>query len=209
MTANASLSLKRYYGSFKSISGGLAVATGVAPLLSLVIKPAASILFPPLGDATFPALAGVLALYVATTYVAYYISGARLRTILMVLSVCVAGVSLCLYLASYMDFVRRVDIPSLSSSRIVSVGSERTPFATQVFGTESDWDMLRARGTDEEEIWKLWSARSIVQARLSLFGTFCGFLLPLVLVFSLGVRGQLPGSQAGTEAFRSPPAGDH
>lgn len=115
MVRHASLSLKGYYGSFRGISGALAVATGVAPVLSLVIKPAASILFPPLGEATIPALAGLIALYVATTYVAYYVSGARLRTALMILSVCVACVSLCLYLACYMDVVRRIDIPSLSS----------------------------------------------------------------------------------------------
>jgi hypothetical protein len=197
LVAHASLSLKSYYASFKSISGALAVATGVAPVLSLVIKPVASILFPPLGDATIPALAALIALYLAMTFVAYYISGAKMRTALMIVSICAACVSLCFYLVYYMDFVRKIDIPTLSTSRTVSVGYERTPFATQVFPNESDWEMLRARGTDEEDIWKLWTARSIVRARLSLFGAFSSFLLPLVLVFSLGVRNQLSDSQAG------------
>ena len=196
MGTPTSLSLVKYYKSFGSISGGLAVATGIAPLLSLFIKPAASILFPPMGDATSTALAGLIVLYVATTYIAYYISGARLRIALMVVFTCVSLVSLFFYVTYYMESVRKIDVPSLSSSIRLSVGNERTAFAKQVFGTESDWDMLRARGTNEEEIWKLWSARSIIRARLSLFGCFCGFLLPLVLVFSLGVRSQLPNHEA-------------
>jgi hypothetical protein len=203
LVPNASLSLKSYYGNFKSISGGLAVATGAAPVLSLIIKPAASVLFPPLGDATIPALAGLIALYVATTYVAYYISGARLRTALMILSACVACVSFYIYLDCYMNFVRKIDIPSLASSQTVSVGYEKTQFAIQVFGSESDWNMLRARGTGDEEIWKLWTARSIVCARLSLFGAFCGFVLSLVLVFSLGVRNQMPNNQTAAALTRS------
>lgn len=192
MVSHKSLSLKGYYGNFKSISGALAAATGIAPALSLVIKPAAAILFPPLGDATIPALAGLMVLYVATTYIAYYVSGARLRAILMILSVGFACASFYSYLADYMKFVRKIDIPSLSSSRTVSVGYEKTPFAIQVFGSESDWEMLRARGTDEEEIWKLWTTQSVIRARLSLFAAFAGFLLALVFVFSLGVRSQLP-----------------
>jgi hypothetical protein len=192
LAKNASLSLQGYYESFKSISGALAAATGVAPLVSLVIKPAAAILFPPLGDATIPALAGLIAPYVATTYVAFYIPRARLRTTLMIFSICLACVSFCFCLDYYMNFVCKIDIPSLSSSRTVSVGYEKSSFAAQVFGNASDWDMLRARGTDEEDIWRLWTPRSIVRARLSLFATFCGFLLPLVLIFSLGVRNHLP-----------------
>ena len=198
MVRHDSLSLKGYYGSFRSISGALAGATGIAPVLSFVIKPASSVLFPPLGDATIPALAGLIALYLAITYVAYYIRGARLRMIFMILSICFACVSFCFYLDYYMDFVRKIDIPSLSSSRTVSVGYEKSPFAVQVFGNESDWDMLRARGTDEEDIWKLWTPRSIVQARLSLFCAFDGFLLPLVFLFCLGVRNQLPDGKKET-----------
>ena len=120
----------------------------------------------------------------------------------MILSICVACVSFYVYLDCYMNFVRKIDIPSLSSSQTVSVGYEKTPFAIQVFGSESDWNMLRARGTDDEEIWKLWTARSIVRARLSLFSASCGFALSLVFVFSLGVRSQMPNAQTAAALAR-------
>jgi len=202
MSSQKQLSLETYYKSFKSISGGLAIATGLARLISLVAKPLSSILFPPLGDATIPALAGLIILYAATTYIAYCIPGPNLRVALMVISVCTSCASLYLYVGDYLEYVRKVNIPSLSSSVRVSVGLERSDFAKEVFKTESDWDMLRGRGTDDEAIWQLWTNRSIVDARLSLFRAFCGFLIPLVLVFSLGVRNQFSDPSPSSPAVR-------
>ena len=95
------------------------------------------------------------------------------------------------YLFPYKHFVRRIDAPANESALFVSVGYERTSFADHTFHSESDWDMLRARGTNEEEVTKLWTARSLDIARFCLIVSYCGFVLPLVLIFSLGVRYQM------------------
>jgi hypothetical protein len=188
------VTLKNYYKSFGSISGILAAAIGLGPLLSFLPGAASAYLFPPLGEATTLGRLGVIFLSVAMTYLAFYFPIARCRMIMMSLF-CISTIALCLYLVSYMRFVRKIDIPSAGSTIQVSIGDERTLFATQTFASETDWEMLRDRGTGEEEIWRLWTARSIIRARLYLFGSVCGFILPLVLGFSLGVRNQMPKDQ--------------
>lgn len=80
----------------------------------------------------------------------------------------------------------------------MSVGYDRTQFAKANFGSDSDEDMLRARGTDDEEIKKLWTYQSLAVARLALFISYCGFILGLVAVFSLGIvfdQRQVPAPQ--------------
>jgi hypothetical protein len=191
LQAHKAATIKDYYKNFVSISGALAAVTGLEPLLSFLPFAAAGYVFPPLGDATGLARTGVLCLSMAMTYLAFYFPIARCRWI-MVCLFGISGVALCCYLISYMQFVRKIEVPSAAATIQVSVGEERTPFAAQTFGAESDWDMLRARGTGEEEVWKLWTARSILHARLSLLGSFSGFILPLVLIFSLGVRRETP-----------------
>ena len=138
-----------------------------------------------------PARFAVVILAAAATYIAFYGEPPSHRTFikLFLLGV-VAFIGLCCYLVFYLQFVRKVEAPAAASAIHVSIGYERTAFAEQTFASESDWEMLRARGTSEEEIWKLWTKRSIQIARFCLFGSYCLFILPLVLVFSLGVRYQ-------------------
>ena len=69
----------------------------------------------------------------------------------------------------------------------VSIGYDRTPFAKANFSSDSDEDMVRARGFDDEEIKKLWTYPSLMVTRLALFGSYCGFILGLVATFSLGI----------------------
>lgn len=193
MHAPSPVTLVSYYKKFASISGALAVATGVGPLLSAWLPGAApAYLFPALGDFTMPARLGFVLLAVAITYVSFYgpprPANAFLKFFLLAV---ISLVALCCYLVTLQHFVRRIDIPATSSTVYVSIGYERTAFANQTFSAETDWDMLRARGTSDEEVTRLWTARSLDIARLCLFACYCGVVLPLVLVFSLGVRYQM------------------
>jgi hypothetical protein len=189
----APISLLSYYKKFASISGALAVATGVGPLLTALLPGAAAgYLFPALGDLTISARLGVVFLAATITYLSFYAAQrppqAWSRFLLLG---GIAFLAMCCYLISLQHFVRKIEIPANGSVVIVSVGFERTPFATQTFQGESDWDMLRARGTSDEDVSRLWTERSLDVARLCLFASYCGFILPLVLIFSLGVRYQM------------------
>ena len=93
-----------------------------------------------------------------------------------------------------MRVVRKIEIPSRETAIQISVGFERTEFARTNFSGESDWELLRDRGTDEEQIWRLWTARSVVVSRLSLYAAYCVFLLSLVAAFSWGVLSELEKS---------------
>ena len=139
-----------------------------------------------------PARLGVVVLAAATTYVSFYGSRPTTNIFRRFLWIgLIAFLALVGYLFSYKHIVRGIDVPANDSALFVSVGYERTSFANQTFHSESDWDMLRARGTSEEEVAKLWTARSVDIARFCLIVSYCGFVLPLVLIFSLGVRYQM------------------
>jgi hypothetical protein len=190
--APSPVTLVNYYKKFASISGALAVATGIGPLLSAWLPGAApAYVFPVLGDFTMPARLGFVFLAAAITYLSFY--GQRPSNIFLkfFLLAVVSLVALCGYLVTLQHFVRKIDIPATSSTVYVSIGYERTDFASRVFSAETDWDMLRERGTSDEEVSRLWTARSLDIARLCLFACYCGAVLPLVLIFSLGVRYQM------------------
>jgi len=187
------VTLVRYYKNFASISGALAAATGVGPLVSALLPGAApAYFFPPLGDVTMPSRLGAVALAVAITYFAFYSTpppkGVFRRFLPLTV---VALIALCCYLFCFSHFVRKIDVPASDSHILVGIGYERTSFAIQTFDSESDWDMLRARGTSDEEVSRLWTARSLDISRLCLFVSYCGFVQPLILIFSLGVRYQM------------------
>jgi hypothetical protein len=180
------MTLEQYYKAFWSLQGLLAAAP---PIVSTVVLPflpdkASAFGFPPMGDVGGFAGLGLVCLALLVTYLVYFWRGGKWPLIAAAL---VAFLSLCVYVALYPRFVVRVDIPSLKTATRVSVGYERTPFATENFGSGSDEDMLRARGFDDEEIKKLWTYRSLTVARLALFASYCGFILGLVTTFSLGI----------------------
>jgi hypothetical protein len=165
------------------------VLAAAPPILATVAAPflpdsASAYGFPPMGDVGSFARLGLLCLAVLVTYLVYFWRGGKW---FLVVAALVAFLSLCVYIALYPRFVLRVDIRSTKTSARVSVGYDRTPFARATFGSDSDEDMLRARGFDDEEIKKLWTYRSLVIARLALFASYCGFMLGLVAAFSLGI----------------------
>jgi hypothetical protein len=183
------ITLKEYYKRFKSISGVLATALGIVPILTVLIPGSASdYFFPALGDVTMLARVGVVILAGAVTFVCFYDSKPpnvprRFLGIGAISTVALIGV-----LITSLQFIRKVTVPANGSAILVSVGYERTAFANQTFHDESDWDMLRARGTSDEEVYGLWTRWSVNIARLLLVACYAGFILPLVAIFSLGVR---------------------
>lgn len=190
MNTARAITASQYYRSFKSLSGVLASAATASPLLSLLLPGgSASYVFPPLGIADAPARFGTVSLALAVTYLVFFSRGLWRHKDFWVITSAVglSVLSLVLYLTLYMRFVRTIDIPSKGTSISVTVGYERTDFAKSTFGSDTDWEILRQRGTEEEEIWRLWTTRSILLARLGLYTSHCGFILLLVAAFSRGV----------------------
>lgn len=192
------LTLREYYGSFKSLSGALAGVATLLPFLSkLLPENISSYVFPPLGSAEAPARIGTVTLALAATYVAFFWRAMlpRNNAKRVVIAVVLAFAFQCLYLLAYLRFVRTIDIPTRGTAVSVSVGYERTQFASGAFGGVSDWELLRQRGTNEEEIWRLWTTRSLLSARGALFVAYSGFILCLVCGFSWGALYQADHSR--------------
>jgi hypothetical protein len=184
-----SLTFRQYYGAFKSLSGFLAGITSLLPFLSkLLPENISSYVFPPLGSADAPARIGTVALALGTTYVAFFWRALfpRNNAKRVVVAIALAFVFQCLYLLAYLRFVRTIEVPTRGTAVSVSVGYARTEFAIQTFGGVSDWELLRQRGTSEEEIWGLWQARSLLVARGCLLLAYSGFVFCLVYGLSCG-----------------------
>lgn len=176
-----------------SLSGALAGIAGILPFLSkLLPENISTYIFPPLGNAEGPARIGTFALALATTYLTFFWKATPLRnnSRRIVVTLMLAVVFYCFYLLGYLRFVRTIDIPTRETTVSVTVGYQRTDFASKNFGSASDWELLRQRGTDEEQIWVLWTARSVVTARGVLLVAYSGFVLCLVAAFSWGVLQQ-------------------
>jgi hypothetical protein len=190
MNGTQSITILQYYRSFKSLSGALVGFFSALPVFSGLLPSAYSAYaFPPLGSIEGPARVGIMVLAFAATYCAFFAISAvparnrrRITTAFFF-----ALVSLCLYLGLFLRFVRIIDVPAKGVSVAVSVGYDRTDFARATFGTGSDWDLLRGRGVDDEQVWKLWTAKSILIARMSLYFAYCLIILSLVAAFSWGV----------------------
>ena len=180
------ITLKQYYRAFWSLSGALAAAPPIIATAVLPFLPdSASVYgFPPMGDVGGFARLGMVCLAFLVTFLVYFWEGGKWP---LVAAFLVSFVCLCAYVALYPHFVLRIDVPSQKTAIRVSVGYDRTQFAKTNFGSDSDEGMLRARGFDDEEIKKLWTYQSLTIARLGLFASYCGFILGLVAVFSLGI----------------------
>lgn len=191
--------MRQYYRSFKSLSGVVAGVVAASPLVSgLLPERVAAVVFPPIGSAEAPARLGAIVFGLAATYAAFFWRGDPKagRPVRIPVAVAVAFVSFCAYLVLYLRFVRRIEIPSRQIGVFVTVGSTRTEFANRNFPSVSDWDLLRDRGPDEEEIWRLWTPSSLIAVRVGLFAAYCGVILPLILGFSWGVLFQLQNHEA-------------
>ncbi|MGH9641011.1 MAG: hypothetical protein ACRD3Q_01160 [Terriglobales bacterium] len=167
------------------------MAAVVLPLASKIVgADSGTYFFPPLGGMDGIALIGLVALCLGGSLGVYFLvaikpvkSSSRVTwAALLFAAVCLLG-----YLSTYQRFVRRIEIPSRGASVYISVGYQRTPFAERTFGSASDWEMLRARGPNEEEVARLWTAKSIIIARLALYFLCTLTTLALLFLFSFGV----------------------
>lgn len=186
------MTLKKYYSDFKSLSGLFAALFAAMPFLSYFL-PGSAYFSPPLGDAEAPSRAGLLILAFATTYAVYFVSSeTRPRSGRIIASaVLIAFLALIAYFIAFQRFVRRIDIPSRNTLVYVTVGYERTAFATSNFGSATDEEMLRARGTDEEQLRMLWTLQSLITARFEVFAPYAFMIIALVAAFSFGVAGEI------------------
>jgi hypothetical protein len=156
------------------------------PVSSLVIP---GRVFPPLGNETVVSQCFAVLVALVFTYLVFLrknIAASRIKRAMTLLVISTA-IFFFAYLAARIYFVRTIEITSIEGVEIVSVGYERTDFAKSVFGTESDLDMLRARGGSDEEILRLWTTRSVYLSRIALLGSYLGCALSLVVIASLAV----------------------
>jgi hypothetical protein len=191
------MTLKKYYFSFKSLSGAFAALFAALPFLSKFF-PGGAYIFPPLGDLEAPARIGALLLAFAATYAVYFIvkGGAVKPGRLIAMMVFVGFIGLLAYLVLFERFVRAINIPSMHETVYVTVGYERTAFATTNFDSAPDEELLRARGPDEEQLRILWTFKSLAIARLTLFLAYSVMLLALVAAFSVGVGAELSSRES-------------
>jgi len=188
-----SVQIRDYYRSFKKLSVLPALLISFSPLIPASITPFGACLFPPVGDAEALARFFALIFTLAMTYFCLFWSNFRHgdNAKRVVVAMVCAFVPLCAYFVLYQRFVRRIDIASKDTSVCVAVGYARTDFAKTIFDSESDWQILRERGVEDEEISRLWTPRSLTITRLLLFVSYCGVLFSLVAAFSWGLIHQL------------------
>lgn len=171
----------KHHDKTVQVLGGLAL---LPPIVALLPFEWTQYVFPPLGDFTVTAKVGLILFILAAIFCAYLLVGLRwLRAVVLVSAAC----SLCcflLYLSLATRFIRKVDDPAHSTFSLVSVGYDRTDFATQQFKGTTDWDMLRSRSLREEDVQNLWTPRSIEIARSLLTASYFGTLLAWVFAFS-------------------------
>jgi hypothetical protein len=188
--STTSFTLRRYYSSFKSISGILAGIVAASPYISKVVPvEIGAYSFPPLGDVDPIARVSVVIFAFATTFGVYFwkMKSRKSAGRIVGLAFALSALAFCLYMGVHLRVVRRIDIPSLDAVVYVSIGYERTAFAQGLFGGSSDEDLLRARGIEDEQIRLLWTIKSLVLARLVLYLTYLLFIVSLVGAFSIGV----------------------
>jgi hypothetical protein len=185
--------IRNYYSAFKKLSALPALLISALPLLPEGFAPRGTCLFPPVGGAEGLARIAALIFTLSMTYFCWFWSHFRHRDNAkrVVVAMICAFVSLCAYFVSYQRFVRTIEIPSKETSVCVTVGYDRTDFARTTFDSESDWQILRDRGVDDEEISRLWTARSLTVARLLLFVSYCCVLFSLVAAVSWGLMHQM------------------
>ena len=189
------MTLKEYYKHFLSIWGAVTAALAGLPLIALIHFPGdvGRYAFPPLGDVENWLRVLTVAVALVITFPAYFTKGwdffssksGRSKFIWKI--VIISFLWLVVYGILMISFVRNISIPSSHHEWITTVGYERTPFAQQNFGQLSDWEMLRRRGLEEEQIWSLWSKTSILIVRGGLWISYLLTLLSFTCTTSLAV----------------------
>jgi hypothetical protein len=184
LKSDGSVTLIQYFAAFKTSFAALA-GLGIAPaLLSRLIPDWSAYIFPPLGSIEPAARIGTVLLGVIVICCGYLIiDKPTIRPYIISASI-VTAFCLVIYLAATTVYVRRIEIPSQNKAIFVSIGAKRSEFAIKEFGSESDWDILRERGPNEEEVYKLWTPQSIIWARLLLYLAYLGIVLGWTFCFS-------------------------
>jgi len=191
--ANIMFKVKDYYKHYLGIFGVLTTIVGATPLIALFVKSDwASYLFPPLGGIeTFLKIA-TLILIVLLTLIIFFVKDVslskskrgRLKVQVGLLLLSIFG--LVSFGVLYLLVVEDLEIPG--KGRIsVSIGYDRTEFAKKNFEGETDKEMLEQRGLTDEEVFRLWTASSIIISRLALLISYWLFLLPAISVGSLSI----------------------
>jgi hypothetical protein len=200
---NPRVSLKQYYTSARGIVTAAAAVT--IPFASKVVgSDSAAYLFPPLGGMDSAARIVLVLLCLSVSIGVYFLATAqppKSESPVIWAMIAIAIAFSAAYLAASQRFVRRIEVPSRESSVTVSVGYQRTQFAEQTFGSASDWAMLQARGTNEEEIERLWTVKSVILSRLALYLSCTLTTLSFLFLFSFAlvhdIRNQLDAKTKG------------
>lgn len=188
MQTDRRITIQEYYKSFLSLQGAFAIICGLLPPVSNFLLPGR--IFPPLGNETNLSQAFVLLFGLAVTYLVFFLCrDSTTLTVHRAIRACflLAVIFFCFYFGLHMRFVRSIPVPSTHGEVNVSVGYTRTNFANTTFKADNDWDMLRYRGTDDEEIMRLWTTTSIYVARSTLLFSYLGSMLALIALASFGV----------------------
>ncbi len=171
------LTLWDYLASFKKSLAALA-GIGIAPALLSNFRPNwTAYLFPALGGLNLLARIGTVLLSFLVVCCGYLLTGSAHIRRYIYSGLTVTILSLIAYLVTTSVYVREIAVPSTNTSVLVSVGSQRTEFALREFGSQDDWEMLRERGFQDEEVYRLWTARSVLLGRMLLFSAYLGVVL--------------------------------
>jgi hypothetical protein len=165
--------------------GVLATLSAAAPLASIIPTDLTTYLFPPLGDLTPMARFICVALVLMVIGCGWIAVGtSKWLKPLIGFATLVFCLALMLYAFFYSEHVIKISTPD--TSILVSVGTEKTPFATKTFTKgETDWEMVRHRGFGDEEIESIWTKASVRYARSQLFITYIVALACWAVLFSL------------------------
>jgi len=168
------ITVAQYYKGFIGLQSVFAGVPFLPPLLNVLLPESSKIdeyLYPPVGD--FQRLApvasfGVLLLTTFTVFACCQLAK-RVHPVVPVILTIGSAFGVCALIVLYVRFVRHVPVPSINLEVPVSIGYQRTDFATRTYPQWSDWDMLHDHGPWESKIQDLWTQSSIAVVRILLW----------------------------------------
>jgi hypothetical protein len=155
-----------------------------------------SYLFPPLNDAyRLPALltTGLVTVIIYSLADSPLVRSRKKRVLLQLAGLLLVIVGLSAFVVATERFVKTIERPGLGDKVTITVGYVRNDFATKTFGNMSDEEMLRQRGTTDEQVYELWERSSVIVARWTLLLSYILFLASAVAVLSLQVLYEVVG----------------
>ncbi|HTV13978.1 MAG TPA: hypothetical protein VME68_04635 [Acidobacteriaceae bacterium] len=150
--------------------GSVGAAVLAMPLRAKIVHSGSAYLNPPLGNLDQFVVPFSIAVVAIWGMFPWLIERRKTAGIAALGSGVVFLVAFGAYFVFVSHYIVRIDVPD--KAILVSIGSERTPWAQKTFGDKSDVVMLKERGQSEEDIRMLWTDRSIMHARAELLGSF-------------------------------------